>query len=136
VFKFKGSKKSNNGTDVNAGQIPQLLYRLPSRDNTTVTRKSDTTESALILSQDFSCSVSPVNFLSHFLYHQKVFCPTLLPGITVSHCMSGVNLLSYSVSSVSLLSCFISPVSLFPQCLYQLKFSSPTLYYPKSRVPL
>ena len=27
VFKFKGSKKSNNGTDVNAGQIPQLLYR-------------------------------------------------------------------------------------------------------------
>ena len=27
VFKFKNSKKSNNGTDVNAGQIPQLLYR-------------------------------------------------------------------------------------------------------------
>ena len=27
VFKFKSSKKSNNGTDVNAGQIPQLLYR-------------------------------------------------------------------------------------------------------------
>lgn len=27
IFKFKSSKKSNNGTDVNAGQIPQLLYR-------------------------------------------------------------------------------------------------------------
>uniref|UniRef100_A0A3B5RBC7 PHR domain-containing protein n=1 Tax=Xiphophorus maculatus TaxID=8083 RepID=A0A3B5RBC7_XIPMA len=27
VFQFKSSKKSNNGTDVNAGQIPQLLYR-------------------------------------------------------------------------------------------------------------
>ena len=27
MFKFKSSKKSNNGTDVNAGQIPQLLYR-------------------------------------------------------------------------------------------------------------
>uniref|UniRef100_A0A3B4AQV9 PHR domain-containing protein n=1 Tax=Periophthalmus magnuspinnatus TaxID=409849 RepID=A0A3B4AQV9_9GOBI len=25
VFQFKSSKKSNNGTDVNAGQIPQLL---------------------------------------------------------------------------------------------------------------
>jgi len=27
-FHFKSSKKSNNGTDVNAGQIPQLLYRV------------------------------------------------------------------------------------------------------------
>ncbi|CDQ78643.1 unnamed protein product [Oncorhynchus mykiss] len=27
VFQFKSSKKSNNGTDVNAGQIPHLLYR-------------------------------------------------------------------------------------------------------------
>ena len=27
-FSFKGSKKSNNGTDVNAGQIPQILYRI------------------------------------------------------------------------------------------------------------
>ncbi|KAL4230611.1 E3 ubiquitin-protein ligase mycbp2 [Mactra antiquata] len=62
VFKFKGSKKSNNGTDVNAGQIPQLLYRLPSRDNTTVTRKSDNTESAHILSSDFSVTVSPECF--------------------------------------------------------------------------
>ena len=26
-FHFKSSRKSNNGTDVNAGQIPQLLYR-------------------------------------------------------------------------------------------------------------
>ncbi|WAQ99892.1 MYCB2-like protein [Mya arenaria] len=62
VFKFKGSKKSNNGTDVNAGQIPQMLYRLPSRDNTTVTRKSETTESAHALSQEFSCSVSSESF--------------------------------------------------------------------------
>ena len=27
-FYFKSSKKSNNGTDVNAGQLPQLLYKL------------------------------------------------------------------------------------------------------------
>ena len=26
-FSFKSSKRSNNGTDVNAGQVPQLLYR-------------------------------------------------------------------------------------------------------------
>uniref|UniRef100_UPI0001986806 E3 ubiquitin-protein ligase MYCBP2 n=1 Tax=Mus musculus TaxID=10090 RepID=UPI0001986806 len=32
IFQFKSSKKSNNGTDVNAGQIPQLLYRLPTSD--------------------------------------------------------------------------------------------------------
>ncbi|XP_052283534.1 E3 ubiquitin-protein ligase MYCBP2-like isoform X2 [Dreissena polymorpha] len=62
VFKFKGSKKSNNGTDVNAGQIPQLLYRLPSRDNTTVSRKSESAETAHILSQEFSTTVSPESF--------------------------------------------------------------------------
>ena len=28
MFTFKSFKKSNNGTDVNAGQIPQLLYRI------------------------------------------------------------------------------------------------------------
>ena len=28
MFTFKSSKKSNNGTDVNAGQIPQLLFRV------------------------------------------------------------------------------------------------------------
>ena len=27
-FHFKSSRKSNNGTDVNAGQIPQLLYKV------------------------------------------------------------------------------------------------------------
>lgn len=27
VFSFKTSKKANNGTDVNSGQIPSILYR-------------------------------------------------------------------------------------------------------------
>lgn len=27
VFTFKTSKKANNGTDVNSGQIPSILYR-------------------------------------------------------------------------------------------------------------
>ncbi|CAE1311209.1 MYCBP2 [Acanthosepion pharaonis] len=59
VFKFKSSKKSNNGTDVNAGQIPQLLYRLPSPDRQTVPRKSEYMEPAHVLTQDFSRTVSP-----------------------------------------------------------------------------
>lgn len=62
IFKFKSSKKSNNGTDVNAGQIPQLLYRLPSRDSPGTPRKVDHSEAAHILSSEFSCSVSPDNF--------------------------------------------------------------------------
>ncbi|KAH1008682.1 hypothetical protein HUJ05_009217 [Dendroctonus ponderosae] len=33
LFYFKSSKKSNNGTDVNAGQIPQLLYKIVSPEN-------------------------------------------------------------------------------------------------------
>ena len=33
-FSFKSSKKSNNGTDVNAGQIPQILYRIVTQART------------------------------------------------------------------------------------------------------
>lgn len=32
VFTFKSSKKSNNGTDINSGQIPSILYRVVSHD--------------------------------------------------------------------------------------------------------
>lgn len=32
VFTFKSSKKANNGTDVNSGQIPAILYRLVTQD--------------------------------------------------------------------------------------------------------
>ena len=34
VFHFKSSMKSNNGTDVNAGQIPLILYRVQSPEPT------------------------------------------------------------------------------------------------------
>ncbi|XP_048243746.1 E3 ubiquitin-protein ligase MYCBP2-like isoform X7 [Haliotis rufescens] len=64
VFKFKSSKKSNNGTDVNAGQIPQLLYRLPSRDSPSVIRRTELVEPAHVLSQDFAHSVTPLCFES------------------------------------------------------------------------
>ncbi|XP_041356631.1 E3 ubiquitin-protein ligase MYCBP2-like isoform X3 [Gigantopelta aegis] len=61
VFKFKSSKKSNNGTDVNAGQIPQLLYRLPSRDSPSVIRRTELVDMAHVLSQEFSHSVTPAS---------------------------------------------------------------------------
>lgn len=32
VFTFKSSKKSNNGTDINSGQIPSILYRVIAND--------------------------------------------------------------------------------------------------------
>ena len=75
VFKFKSSKKSNNGTDVNAGQIPQVLYRLPSHDSTGVSRKTDHAEPAIILSRDFSFSVTPVSY--------KLFSPFSLCSLKV-----------------------------------------------------
>ncbi|KAL9885814.1 MYC binding protein highwire isoform 2-T2 [Glossina fuscipes fuscipes] len=33
VFTFKSSKKANNGTDVNSGQIPSILYRLVAQES-------------------------------------------------------------------------------------------------------
>ncbi|XP_028848287.1 E3 ubiquitin-protein ligase MYCBP2 isoform X13 [Denticeps clupeoides] len=58
VFQFKSSKKSNNGTDVNAGQIPQLLYRLPSNDGNTAKGKQQTSEPVHILKRSFARTVS------------------------------------------------------------------------------
>ncbi|KAL1131016.1 hypothetical protein AAG570_012254, partial [Ranatra chinensis] len=58
VFYFKSSKKSNNGTDVNAGQIPQLLYRVVTPESQTPNRQVDTAEPACILSREFSRAVS------------------------------------------------------------------------------
>uniref|UniRef100_A0A671QW42 E3 ubiquitin-protein ligase MYCBP2 n=1 Tax=Sinocyclocheilus anshuiensis TaxID=1608454 RepID=A0A671QW42_9TELE len=58
VFQFKSSKKSNNGTDVNAGQIPQLLYRLPSNDGNACKGKQQTSEPVHILKRSFARTVS------------------------------------------------------------------------------
>ncbi|XP_062862090.1 E3 ubiquitin-protein ligase MYCBP2 isoform X9 [Trichomycterus rosablanca] len=58
VFQFKSSKKSNNGTDVNAGQIPQLLYRLPSNDGNASKGKQQTSEPVHILKRTFARTVS------------------------------------------------------------------------------
>ncbi|XP_067419374.1 E3 ubiquitin-protein ligase MYCBP2 isoform X7 [Emydura macquarii macquarii] len=58
VFQFKSSKKSNNGTDVNAGQIPQLLYRLPTSDGNASKGKQQTSEPVHILKRSFARTVS------------------------------------------------------------------------------
>ncbi|XP_078077741.1 E3 ubiquitin-protein ligase MYCBP2 isoform X19 [Mustelus asterias] len=58
VFQFKSSKKSNNGTDVNAGQIPQLLYRLPSNDGNSGKGKQQPSEPVHILRRSFARTVS------------------------------------------------------------------------------
>lgn len=63
TFYFKGSKRSNNGTDVTAGQIPQLLYRLacPEAQSGTgisgFTAGSDEEAPVYRLSKDFSTSI-------------------------------------------------------------------------------
>ena len=57
VFKFKSSKRSNNGTDVGSGQIPQILYRIPEPEK-------DEGVQIQLLGKAFSSSVSAVCCLS------------------------------------------------------------------------
>lgn len=64
IFYFKSSKKSNNGTDVNAGQIPQLLYKIVSHENQFPPKHIDVTESIHILSKAFSRTVTKECFQS------------------------------------------------------------------------
>ncbi|XP_026687508.1 E3 ubiquitin-protein ligase MYCBP2-like [Diaphorina citri] len=63
VFYFKSSKKSNNGTDVVAGQIPQLLYRLIT-DNRQNSSMSSIRDGVYILSFDFASTVTKECFQS------------------------------------------------------------------------
>lgn len=64
LFYFKSSKKSNNGTDVNAGQIPQLLYKVITPENSAPPRQVDIIEPVHILSKDFSRTVTKECFQS------------------------------------------------------------------------
>ncbi|XP_050301011.1 E3 ubiquitin-protein ligase MYCBP2 isoform X2 [Anthonomus grandis grandis] len=64
LFYFKSSKKSNNGTDVNAGQIPQLLYKIVSPENQSPPRQVDVVEPMHILSKEFSRTVTKECFQS------------------------------------------------------------------------
>ncbi|KAJ8666974.1 hypothetical protein QAD02_008636, partial [Eretmocerus hayati] len=64
VFYFRTSKEANNGTDVNAGQIPQLLYRVTTPENQNFSRKKDQAEMVYILKRDFSRTVTEECFNS------------------------------------------------------------------------
>ncbi|XP_074650729.1 E3 ubiquitin-protein ligase MYCBP2-like [Tubulanus polymorphus] len=64
AFKFKSSKKSNNGTDVNAGQIPQILYRLPTADSNSGSRTHYPSELIHVISPDLPRTVTPDCFES------------------------------------------------------------------------
>ncbi|GFS50044.1 e3 ubiquitin-protein ligase MYCBP2 [Trichonephila clavipes] len=59
IFYFKSSKKSNNGTDVNAGQIPQLLYRTITPDSQGLSKPCSEIEPVTVLTKDFSRTVTP-----------------------------------------------------------------------------
>lgn len=64
MFYFKSSKKSNNGTDVNAGQIPQLLYKIITPEVQSPPRPIDIIEPVHILTKDFSRTVTKECFQS------------------------------------------------------------------------
>lgn len=57
-FHFKTSKKSNNGTDVNAGQIPCLLYNVAGTDHASPPRLIDLGEPSITLSRNISRKVT------------------------------------------------------------------------------
>lgn len=59
TFLFKPSKKSNNGTDVNAGQIPQILYRVIAPD-APPSRPHANLEAVHSISKNFCKVVTPV----------------------------------------------------------------------------
>lgn len=69
MFYFKSSKRSNNGTDVNAGQIPQLLYRIVTPENQTPNRQRDRIEPVYVLKRDFSRTVTKVIYVE--ILHKK-----------------------------------------------------------------
>ena len=71
VFYFKSSKKSNNGTDVNAGQIPQLLYKVNYLGNDALTFQNASRnnydgidEPICMIGRDFYLSVTSDCFYS------------------------------------------------------------------------
>ncbi|KAL0280278.1 UNVERIFIED_CONTAM: hypothetical protein PYX00_001618 [Menopon gallinae] len=64
TFYFKSSKKSNNGTDVNAGQIPQLLYRGVTQETKAPPRQMDQAEPIYVLTKEFSSAVTKECFQS------------------------------------------------------------------------
>lgn len=67
TFKFKSSKRSNNGTDVASGQIPEILYRIPEVEK-------ETGVPIQLLDKSFSSTVSAVCMNSSTFSIHKYLC--------------------------------------------------------------
>nr|XP_049693135.1 E3 ubiquitin-protein ligase MYCBP2 isoform X3 [Helicoverpa armigera] len=63
-FHFKTSKKSNNGTDVNAGQIPCFIYNTVNPDHALPLKVVDFGEPVVVLSKNLSRKVTVACFKS------------------------------------------------------------------------
>ncbi|KAB0796834.1 hypothetical protein PPYR_10895 [Photinus pyralis] len=88
LFYFKSSKKSNNGTDVNAGQIPQLLYKVITAEIQPPRRQLDLSEPIHILSKDFSRTVTKEciqSLLSLLQWSWNTFKLGIMDGQAVQH---------------------------------------------------
>ena len=70
TFTFKPSKKSNNGTDVNAGQIPQILFRVITHDSMPSSKPSSNVDVIHVISNTFAKMVTPVR---HEIISWKIF---------------------------------------------------------------
>ncbi|GAB6023050.1 hypothetical protein CHUAL_007142 [Chamberlinius hualienensis] len=64
TFHFKSSRKSNNGTDVNAGQLPQFFYRVVTTESLAPTSRVDVSEPVYVINREFSLGVTPDCFRS------------------------------------------------------------------------
>lgn len=67
TFTFKSSRRSNNGTDVNAGQIPELLYKTVIPDSLSISTIHTSNTDIHILSDAFSHTVNKVIYC-YYLY--------------------------------------------------------------------
>ena len=61
VFTFKSSKKSNNGTDINSGQIPSILYRVVAHDRK-ISDGLSKSETVCKISKQFINTISSESF--------------------------------------------------------------------------
>jgi len=106
TFTFKSSRRSNNGTDINAGQIPEILYRTVIPDSLSISTIHTSNSDIHILSDAFSHTVNKVlNWIwfwlinacfSFFVNYDYFFafilfcmlCGLLLFCIILSYCKS------------------------------------------------
>ncbi|XP_060843295.1 E3 ubiquitin-protein ligase MYCBP2 isoform X2 [Rhopalosiphum padi] len=58
TFTFKSSRRSNNGTDINAGQIPEILYKTVIPDSLSISTIHTSNSDIHILSDAFSHTVN------------------------------------------------------------------------------